>query len=501
MHEPADNIVIIGGGLGGLMCGAILTKEGHQVTVVEKNAQIGGGLQSYTRFGETFDTGMHIFGGMQADGNIRALCDYLGITSHFNTLPLDATNDVSVHIGEDFLYNMNFTEQGLRDCVSSYFPEEKENIEQYIRDVTQVTEELDLFSLRPDRSDVHVHSERFMMEADKFVNQTVRSKELRAILTSLNMLYAGEQGVSPAYLHSVIARIFMNGACRVTGGYSNFAKALANCIISNGGEVLTCEEVCHVETSGSSVTGVATSKGKFIEGSIFISAIPPLHTIEMLDTTRGVSKVYRELLKRQMPSQSAFIINAKLRPQALEFENKASFFVKDTDSSWATDETCRDITRFMFMTSPDTIGNMASSLTAVVPMKWESVREWQDTRVGQRGEEYLKFKKIYAEKVLGVLGKIRPEITSAIEAIDTSTPLTIRDYTGVDCGAMCGYRKVHDDILSFLPVSTRLSNLYMTGQSINMHGFCGVSMTAIQTCETILGKNSIRMKIAQNTLK
>ena len=61
--------VIIGGGLGGLFTGAMLAKEGLQVTILEKNPTIGGGLQTFTRFGEKFDTGMHVIGGMQPGGS------------------------------------------------------------------------------------------------------------------------------------------------------------------------------------------------------------------------------------------------------------------------------------------------------------------------------------------------------------------------------------------------------------------------------------------------
>ena len=43
--------LVIGGGLGGLFTGAILSKEGFKVTVVEKNITIGGGLQNFMRFG------------------------------------------------------------------------------------------------------------------------------------------------------------------------------------------------------------------------------------------------------------------------------------------------------------------------------------------------------------------------------------------------------------------------------------------------------------------
>ena len=51
-----QSVIIIGAGLGGLFTGAILAKEGFQVTVLEKNAAIGGGLQTFQRFGERFDT-------------------------------------------------------------------------------------------------------------------------------------------------------------------------------------------------------------------------------------------------------------------------------------------------------------------------------------------------------------------------------------------------------------------------------------------------------------
>ena len=70
----SERVLIIGGGLGGLFSGAILSKEGMEVTVLEKNVSIGGGLQSFTRFGEVFDTGMHVLGGLQEGGNVRRLC-------------------------------------------------------------------------------------------------------------------------------------------------------------------------------------------------------------------------------------------------------------------------------------------------------------------------------------------------------------------------------------------------------------------------------------------
>lgn len=41
------DIIIIGSGLGGLECGAILSKEGYNVCVLEKNELFGGCFQTY----------------------------------------------------------------------------------------------------------------------------------------------------------------------------------------------------------------------------------------------------------------------------------------------------------------------------------------------------------------------------------------------------------------------------------------------------------------------
>ena len=53
------DVVIIGSGLGGLVCGSLLAREGKKVLVLERQAQPGGCMQSYWRDGLSFDTGFH----------------------------------------------------------------------------------------------------------------------------------------------------------------------------------------------------------------------------------------------------------------------------------------------------------------------------------------------------------------------------------------------------------------------------------------------------------
>ena len=93
--------VIIGGGLSGLFAGAILSREGFKVTVLEKNDTAGGGLQNFRRFGMKFDTGMHVIGGMRPGGNIYRICEYLGIADKVHLRDVDDDCTDSLYFAED----------------------------------------------------------------------------------------------------------------------------------------------------------------------------------------------------------------------------------------------------------------------------------------------------------------------------------------------------------------------------------------------------------------
>ena len=61
--------IIIGSGMGGLTAALILAKHGKKVLVLEKNHQIGGALQVFSRDKCVFDTGVHYLGGLDEGEN------------------------------------------------------------------------------------------------------------------------------------------------------------------------------------------------------------------------------------------------------------------------------------------------------------------------------------------------------------------------------------------------------------------------------------------------
>src|SRR5262249_61164938 len=55
--------VIVGGGIGGLVCGTQLAQLGRRTLIVERSAQPGGCCSSFTQEGVTFDVAGHPLSG------------------------------------------------------------------------------------------------------------------------------------------------------------------------------------------------------------------------------------------------------------------------------------------------------------------------------------------------------------------------------------------------------------------------------------------------------
>jgi len=101
LHSNALSVAIIGAGVGGLFCGAMLAEKGFQVTIYEQLPVFGGGLYSYERNGETWYTGMHIVTGLQPDGPLTNILSTLGLKADTVETILDNTASLAPLLGEE----------------------------------------------------------------------------------------------------------------------------------------------------------------------------------------------------------------------------------------------------------------------------------------------------------------------------------------------------------------------------------------------------------------
>lgn len=496
MNEKA---IIIGGGIGGLFTGAFLAKNGIKVTVLEKNSIIGGGLQCFSRKNKIFETGMHIMGGFEEGGSLYKICKYLGILDTLKIHHIDSScMDEILYAKTGEVYTIPSGREAFISKMIEYFPSEAEGIKSYVNEIYHLTEEVPLFYLKEAPEGIKVHSERFIWPADKLIANHVQDEKLREILAYLNPLYGGKEGHTPAYIHALINVLYINGASRFINGSQQLADALKCVIKVNGGEVIANSEVAKIDVEDKVITCLHTKGGKHYTGDWYISSIHPVELLRILPQGTFL-KGFVNRINAIPNSYSAFSLFVDLKPQSLKYIDHTCYYMEDYGKMWTQDEFDEENwpTGFMYMTPPDANqGEYANRLLVHCIMSYDQVKEWENTKVGHRGKKYEEWKSGCVSKIVSKLGNVLPGFEDMIANVYAASPLTIRDYYNTKEGAIFGYLKDCENfIFSQLSIYTKVKNLLLTGHNINLHGICGVPLTAINTSEAILGTNFIVRQI------
>ena len=134
-------------------------------------------------------------------------------------------------------------------------------------------------------------------------------------------------------------------------------------------------------------------------------------------------------------------------------------------------------------------------------MRFDEVQKWEHTfntvsREVSRGEDYEAFKKEKSTLLFNQVEKKFPGFTDCIESYYVATPLSVRDYIGTSDGALYGIVKdFREPMRTFISPRTKLPNLFLTGQNLNLHGVMGVTVSSVLTCSEILGTDYLIDKI------
>lgn len=500
--------VIAGGGLGGLQCGYILAKNGLSVCILEKNPVLGGCLQSYRRRGaegvQEFDAGMHYVGGLDAGQPLHAIFNYFGLMElPWARMDGEAFDEVNIN-GCSYMFANGHDAFVERMC--EYFPAQRGNLKRYVSFLKEVGERLPM-SLSPKAAEDVFTGSLFARSAYEFLCETITDPLLREVLagTSLKM----ELGPNlPLYTFAQINNSFIESAWRLCGGGSLIADSLAESIRKMGGTVLTGKEVTEILPSG------VFCGEEFFGAKYIISDMHPATTINLVGESAGLRKVYRNRINRLENTFGMFTANLALKPGMVPYLNRNQYVYElaDGESLWSgygagkgkllvsyynrsrKGAGSRSVEKFGTGIAGCGIGNplqgrdCALALDLLAPMDWEEVAAFEGSRVRQRPQEYACLKERKLKECLELAGRVIPGLESAVERAYTSTALTYRDYTATAQGSAYGIRKDCNNVmLTLLTPKTPVENLFLTGQSLNLHGVLGVSMTSFFTCAQIIG--------------
>lgn len=485
---PTGSAIIIGSGLGGLECGYILARNGMDVTVLEQDSQIGGCLQTFVRGRALFDTGFHYVGGLDPQGPLYPLFRYFGLMD-LPWVQLDRECFDEVVVGDES-FPFASGHDLFAERLIERFPSEKDGIRRYTAFLKEVGDHIfDSFMPR-DMSDFYTRS-LFSRSAYDFLNETVSDPLLRKVLSGTSLKMELNADTLPLYVFAQINNSFIQSAWRLKGGGSLIADSLAGSIKAMGGKVVTDARVTSMRERGGRIAEVVINDGEVLTADWVISSMHPSAALALVEDTKCIRKIYRSRMSGLENTFGMFTANIRLKPGSMPYLNRNVYVHREDADLWRPGAGSVDSVLVNWAVPYDNSAD-AISIDLLSPMYWSEVEKWSGFPLRHRGEDYVEFKNARTEACIELASRRLPGLKDAVDRVYTSTPLSYSSYTKTVEGSAYGIRKDwRSPMTTVLTPKTPIPNLLLTGQSLNLHGILGVSMTSVFTCASVLGMDAI----------
>jgi all-trans-retinol 13,14-reductase len=483
------DVIIIGSGLSGLQCGYMLSKEGFKICILEQHSQIGGCLQNFSRNNCVFDTGIHYIGGLDDGQSLNRYFKYFGLMDKLDLQRMDTEAfDVIKFAGDPVEYKYAMGHKNFVESLSGQFPLENKALEKYIKKLQDICNHFPLYNI--EYKDLEISElQLFSENAHEYFRSITGNIKLQNVLAGTNPLYAGLPEMTPLYVHALVNNSFIESSWRVVKGSSQIADVLSAAIIKNGGTILKNSRVEEFVFENKELTAVKLTNGEQYKALNFISSIHPAQTLRMIDEPH-LRKAYRQRIMNLKNTTSNFTLYVVFKEDSFPYLNHNEYFYKK-DNVWLTPEnTGKEWPYNFLLITPASVRGQkyADCATIMAYMNINDVREWENTTVGKRGDDYLQFKNEKTEQLLDLVEVRFPGFRSKIKKVYSSSPLTYRDYTGTVDGSLYGILKdCNEPLMTLISAKTKIPNLFLTGQNIILHGVLGVTIGAVTTCAELVG--------------
>jgi prolycopene isomerase len=482
LPSQAD-VVVIGGGMGGLTSAALLAKAGLDVCVIEMDARPGGYLAGYERQHFIFDTAIHWLNQCGPGGTVRRMLDFVGPGAP-ETPPLRA---IRRYRGDSFDYLLTDEPDVLRDQLMADFPDEAQGIRRFFaasRRIGAIFSQLSRKTRAPATMtvlekiacglDVVRLGFTFVpwsrLDTVKAMRTKFRSPALERIfcsevnvlscLTPVGWAYHGDYQAPPA------------------GGGREFPRFLVRAIEAFGSRVVFRTRVERIVLDGKRVAGVEVLRGR---------SSPERHTIrcKYVLAACDLQTVYERMLphgaipaRRLAKSKGAEIYDSAVsislaldKPsQELGFGEELILLSRDdvsrTDHNNGNPAEAAISILAPSLRDPSMAPAGKGTLTFLTMANIAYGDHWKTGPGLERGPEYDAFKQAYADVIIDrVAAAFCPGLRAHIERCDVATPVTHWRYTGNRSGSImaskANFRNIRNNVAHYV---TPVTNLFLAGQ-------------------------------------
>ncbi|MDQ7788378.1 MAG: NAD(P)/FAD-dependent oxidoreductase, partial [Thermodesulfovibrionales bacterium] len=258
-NEQCD-VIIIGAGISGLVCGCYLAKAGMKVLVLEHHTKPGGYCTSFRRRDFLFDAAAHSFGSYREGGNFREIIADLSLDKRIVITRFDPSDIVRT---PDFEISFwNDTQRTVADLVR-LFPEEQHNIQKYY-DYYTPQSSVNQFA------NVKLIDKTFSSFLQSFFHNT-------KLLNALAFPVFGNGGLPPSVISAftgtkIYYEFMIDGGYYPEGGIQQLPDALSSYIQEKGGKVFYRKLVQKILCKNETVIGVEVETGETYLSKYVVSA-------------------------------------------------------------------------------------------------------------------------------------------------------------------------------------------------------------------------------------
>ncbi|MFH2010184.1 MAG: NAD(P)/FAD-dependent oxidoreductase [bacterium] len=497
------DVVVIGAGISGLTAGALLSKAGLRVTVVEAGARPGGYLAGFERQGFVFDTAIQWLNQCLPGGYCYKVFHHLGAEAP-QCKPLSR---IRRYKGDSFDYLLTNEPHVLRDRLISDFPLEAAGIRRFFAHARVLGDRLQVLNNRMRALETMSLWEKtgyglrmahwvvpvwkhLKISAEKGLDRYFESDELKKMFCSEDSMMAVIVPIAWAFTGDIQSP--------PTGGSQAFVDWLCRRIRASGSQILLNHRAESILLQDNRAVGVSLDTGQEIAAEYVLAACD-VETVYEKMLPPGVipETLLRKLREADLYySTVSVFLGLDCDPASLGFNEELVCVTRDdvsrADHSSGDPHKTSLIVIAPSVRDPRLAPEGKGTLTIHCPAFLDYNERWKTDEGRGRGEAYRAFKREFAETLIERVEKaLAPELRQHIEVLEVATPVTYQRYTGNREGSIMGARPSNRNIKSKLAhYRTPVKNLLLGGHWSEYGGGLPVAMKSAANTSLLILKQS-----------